>query len=164
MPGWLPAVVLGAAALGTGLLAGLLWAFGTAVLPGLRRAGDDAFVDAFRGMNTAILNPVFLLVFTGVPVASAAAVALLGVAGDDALPWAVAGLAANLVTAAVTAAVNVPLNRVLDAAPVATPADRQRARAAFDAPWTRAHRVRTATSVLAAAALVVALATRGVTV
>jgi uncharacterized membrane protein len=160
MPGWLPAVVVGAAAVGTALLAGLLWSFGTAVLPGLRRAGDDAFVVAFRGMNAAILNPGFLLVFTGVPVVSAAAVAVLAVAGGDGLPWAVAGLVGNLVTVAVTTAVHVPLNRALDGAPVATPADRRRARAAFDAPWTRAHRVRTAASVLAAVVLVVALAVR----
>jgi uncharacterized membrane protein len=157
MPAWLPAVVVGAGVLGTGLLAGLLWSFGTAVLPGLRRAGDDAFVAAFRGMNAAILNPVFLLVFTGVPLLSAVAVALVAVAGGAGLPWAVAGLVGNLATAAVTAAVNVPLNRALDAAAVGSPGDRRRARAAFDEPWTRAHRVRTATSVLAAAALVVAL-------
>lgn len=159
MPGWLPAVVLGAAAFGTGLLAGLLWSFGTAVLPGLRRAGDDAFVTAFRGMNGAILNPAFLLVFTGVPVLSAAAVVVAAGRHDGALPWTATGLAANLVTVAVTAAVNVPLNHRLDAAPDATPADRQRARDAFDRPWSRAHRVRTATSVLGAAAFVAALAT-----
>lgn len=157
MPGWLPAAVLGAAALGTGLLAGLLWSFGTAVLPGLRRAGDDAFVAAFRGMNTAILNPAFLLVLVGVPVLSAAGVVVAG--GGPALPWALAALVANLATLVVTAAVNVPLNHRLDAAPVATPADRQRARLAFERPWSRAHRVRTATGVLGAASLLAALAT-----
>ena len=58
-------ISLFAALLTTGLMAGVYLAFSIAVLPGIARGDDNTFVVAMRGMNAAILNPVFLLIFVG---------------------------------------------------------------------------------------------------
>ena len=50
------AVVPVFAAVVTGLFAGLFFAFSIAVMPGLRRAGDRAMIEAMQGVNVAILK------------------------------------------------------------------------------------------------------------
>lgn len=98
----------------TGLSAGLFTTFSIAVMPGLRRAGDASFVDAMRGINVAILNPVFGVIFGG---AFIAAVAALIVGWNDvARPWFIAGIILYVIGAFImTGAVNVPLNDALEA-------------------------------------------------
>ena len=59
------AAILATATVLTGLSAGLFVTFSYAVMPGLRRTGDATFVQAMRAINSAILNPVFALVFGG---------------------------------------------------------------------------------------------------
>lgn len=157
MPGWLPGAVLGGAALASALLAGLLWGFACAVVPGMRRAGPDASVAVFRGVNAAIVRPVFLLVLLGAPALAGAGAALALVAAPGAVPWAVAGLAGVAATLVITGAVNVPINDRLAAAPLGTAEDRGRAWAEVDGPWHRANRVRTATAAAGAALLLVAV-------
>jgi uncharacterized membrane protein len=152
-------LMLAAATVTTGLAAGLLYAFGCAVMPGLRRVGDQAFVATMRGINVAIVNGWFLLAFGGALVFTAAAAALhLGVPGRPELRWIVAALAGYVLTLVVTGRVNVPLNDRLaeerDVEGAAAARDR------FERRWTRWHHVRTATSVVAFTCLVVALAVR----
>ena len=78
-----------------GLSAGLFFAFAYAVMPGLARAGDRTLVTAMQGVNVAILNPLFLVVYLGPLVFGAAtAVALLGDGQGDVLGWTIAGVAA----------------------------------------------------------------------
>lgn len=98
----------------TGLMAGLFAAFAYAVMPGLRRTGDVAFVSAMRGINQAILNPVFGVLFGGALVLLAAALVVSrdepGVRG-----WVALALVLYVATLVVTVAVNVPLNDRLEA-------------------------------------------------
>ncbi|WP_340556450.1 hypothetical protein [Streptomyces sp. GSL17-111] len=54
-----------AAALTTGLVAGLFARFSHAKMPGLRRVEDAAFVQAMRHVNRAVLTPWFLSAFLG---------------------------------------------------------------------------------------------------
>ena len=61
-------IVLGAAVIAMGLLAGLFYAFDVAVMPGLTGADDGTLVDAMQQMNDAIENPAFFLTFLGAPV------------------------------------------------------------------------------------------------
>ena len=68
-------ISLYAALVTTGLMAGVYLAFSIAVLPGIARTDDNTFVASMRGMNTAILNPVFGLVFGGPLVFGVAAIA-----------------------------------------------------------------------------------------
>ena len=69
-------LVLGAAALTMGLLAGLFYAYSVSVMPGLAQADDRTLVDAMQHINEAIENPVFLLTFFGAPLLAVAALIL----------------------------------------------------------------------------------------
>jgi uncharacterized membrane protein len=144
--------VLVAATLATGLMAGLFYAFAVAVMPGLARTGDRAFVEAMQRINVAILNPWFLTLFTGAALLSAAAGALH--LGRPALPWIAAGLVLYVIGLVITGVVNVPLNNALLAAGDRDPGA---ARAAFEAAWVRWHLIRTAALALSFASLAWAL-------
>src|SRR4051794_9859576 len=113
----------------TGLMAGLFTAFSYAVMPGLARTDDAAFVQSMQRINVAILNPVFGLCFGGALVLTA--VAALLHRGRPGLAWIVAGLVLYVAVLAVTFAVNVPLNDRLAAASGAAAA----ARDAFERTW-----------------------------
>src|SRR5688500_17535686 len=66
-----PALVLSAVSvLLFGLSAGVFFTYSNSVMPGLRRTDDHTYVTAFNGMNVAILNPLFFVVFVGAQIAS----------------------------------------------------------------------------------------------
>lgn len=101
------------AAVGCGMLGGVMFAFSTSVLPGLRRLPPEDAVAAMRGFNAAILNPVFLLTFLGATVCCAGVLVLS--LFDDVPAWPIVGAAVFLVGGfGVTAAANVPLNNRLE--------------------------------------------------
>ncbi|MGV9827764.1 MULTISPECIES: anthrone oxygenase family protein [unclassified Gordonia (in: high G+C Gram-positive bacteria)] len=138
------------AVISTGLIAGLFAAFSYSVMPGLRRVDDASFVATMRGINVAILNPVFGALFGGALILTLV-VAVLGWRGE-ARWWLVVGAGLYVVAVVITMAVNVPLNTALQdgVEPVA------RLRAAFESSWTVWNVVRTVTSVGAFASLAVA--------
>jgi uncharacterized membrane protein len=115
-----------------GLSAGLFATFSYVVMPGLKRSSDAAFVDAMRGINIAILNPVFALTFGG-----AFFVGLLALVlgwDDSSRPWVIAGLVLYALGAyVITFAINVPMNDTLEAG---TGGDAS-LRETFEARWTR---------------------------
>ncbi|WP_017586538.1 anthrone oxygenase family protein [Nocardiopsis ganjiahuensis] len=149
------------AAVLTGLFAGLFLAFSMAVMPGLARAGDQAMVEAMQGINTAILNPLFALVFVGAPVAALGSLALFLASGAHvSAAWAGAALVLLVVTVVVTFTVNVPRNNALERAGAAERIkDPAAARAAFEPVWVRWNHLRSLASVAALACSVVALVT-----
>ncbi len=128
--GFWTSATLVAATLAAGLMAGLFAAFWYAVMPGLARASDLAFVDGMQRINVAILNGWFGLCFAGALVFPVlAAVLHAGAERRSVLPWIVAGAVLYLVVLVVTFAANVPLNDRLDAAGDPAP-DRRPARGA----------------------------------
>ncbi|WP_116246966.1 DUF1772 domain-containing protein [Nocardiopsis sp. FIRDI 009] len=146
----------------TGLFAGLFFAFSVAVMPGLRGAGDRTVIEAMQGVNVAILNPLFALVFLGAPVAAlATATRDAAVGAGMTTVWSSVSLAALLAVVLVTFAFNVPRNNALEAAgPVAGVDDPAAVRGAFETAWVRWNHVRTLLSVLALVCSAVALAVR----
>jgi len=52
-------LILGAAAIATGLLAGLFYAYACSIMPGLHASSDRTAVEAMQNINEAIQNPVF---------------------------------------------------------------------------------------------------------
>lgn len=152
-------VILVAAIVLGGLFAGLFAGFSYAVMPGLRRADDAAFVQAMRQINLAILNPVFTIVFAGAPLAAVAAAAT---SFDDpsARWWAVTGAALLVATVGTTIAVNVPMNDRLEAGVKGGDAASS-LRSAFERRWVVWNHVRTVLSAGALVALAVALARGG---
>lgn len=138
--------VLMSATVLTGLSVGLIAAFSYAIMPGLRRAGDAAFVEAMQGINVAILNPVFALTFGGSLVAMVAALVVGW--NDPARPWIIAGLLLYAVgVLGVTFAFNLPLNDALEAGKGSAAELRRE----FEDPWTRLNHIR---SVLGTASFV----------
>lgn len=130
----------------TGLSAGLFATFSYAVMPGLGRGDDDTFVRAMRGINEAILNPVFAVVFVGAPVAAAAAL-MSGWSGAG-RTWMIAGLLLYVLGAfVVTATVNVPRNDALATGTEGDAVLRER----FESGWVRSNHAR---SLLTTAAFV----------
>ncbi|MFJ8791197.1 DUF1772 domain-containing protein [Streptomyces sp. NPDC102462] len=148
-------VVLGAATVATGLVAGVFYIFACAVMPALRRSGDRVFVEVMRNINDVIQNPVFFLSFMGALVLTA--VSAWQLRHTPAARWARAGLAAYALAFLVTVAFNVPLNDALAAA--GTPAAALRDR--FEDPWVAWNAVRALLSTAATACLTRALVLYG---
>lgn len=143
----------------TGLFAGLFLSFSMAVMPGLARVEDRAMVESMQRINSAILNPLFALVFVGAPVAVLGSAALFLVAGaHPSAVWTGVGLVALVVTVAITFTVNVPRNNALDAVRATSEAaDMAAARAAFESVWVRWNHVRALMGVAALVCCVVGL-------
>lgn len=136
----------------TGLSAGLFATFSYVVMPGLRRSDDAAFVGAMRGINIAILNPVFALVYGGSFIATIAA---LVVGWDDgSRSWIIAALVTYALGAyVITGAVNVPLNNALEAGADSPSALRQ----TFEDRWIVWNHARSILTIAAFVCLLVAL-------
>ena len=109
----LPMTVL--AAVGSGLMAGLLFAFSNFVMKALTRLPPEQGMAAMQLINVTIINPVFLLLFLGTAVLCAV-LALYSVLQwqSTTTVWLLVGCVFYLVgTVGVTMAFNVPLNNVL---------------------------------------------------
>jgi uncharacterized membrane protein len=153
-------VVLVAATVTTGLIAGLFYAYACSVMLGLRQTDARTFVYAMQRINVAILNVWFLVCFLGALVLTVLAVALqIGQERRSTLPWTVAALILYLVVLGVTGRVNVPLNNELAAAgDVDRIVDLAAVRARFEDRWVRWNVVRAVASTAAFGCLAVALA------
>ena len=136
-----------AAALTTGLMAGVFFSFSVAVMPGLAQTDDRTFVGGMQGMNRAIQNGWFLLSFMGALVFGALAVFFhLRGGATRAVPWIIVGLALYVVVLVITFALNIPLNNQLEAAGGGHPdgiADLAGTRKHFEATWVALNHVRT---------------------
>ena len=147
-----------AAALGSGLMAGLFFAFSNSVMGALARLPEAQGVAAMNSINVVILNPLFLTVFLGTALvcAIAATMALFqwNAAGSA---WLLAGslfyLAGIIV---VTMALNVPLNEALAGVDPAS-AEASTLWARYLNEWVMWNHVRTVAGVTALAAFIVAL-------
>ncbi|MEU3557985.1 anthrone oxygenase family protein [Streptomyces fragilis] len=139
-------VVLVAATVTTGLVAGLFYAFSIAVMPGLARTDDRTVVRTMRSINAAILNGWFLLGYLGALLFDVVAVVLLAVdrGTDGGLVPVVAATALYLAAVLLTARVNIPLNNGLERVDAeAGAAGSAAARSRFERPWVRANHGRT---------------------
>ncbi|MFD7262422.1 DUF1772 domain-containing protein [Streptomyces sp. NPDC059874] len=143
-------VTLVAATVGTGLMAGLYFAFDISVMPGLGRGDDQTYVTAMRNMNEAIDNGLFGLLFLGAFLATGVAAAQQQRGGrTDAARWGWVAFALYGLSLLVTAIVNIPLNNQLARAG----ADVTAARSRFGGRWTTGNVVRTVACTAALAAL-----------
>lgn len=157
----LSVLALAVAVVSTGLVAGIVFAYSNSVMPGLRHADDRTFVDACQRLNTAIHNPLFMLVSNLALLATAAAAVLAALAGlgGAVLAWTGAALLLYLGTLVLTLAVNVPMNNALIAAghPDTIPGDLAEVRARFETRWTAMNNLRTLSTTAALVCLVIAL-------
>jgi uncharacterized membrane protein len=157
-------VVLVLAIVSNGLMAGVFAIYANAIMPGLRRTDDRTFVGAFQAVDTAIMNPAFLLTFLGALVTSGGAVVLHLPEGErDPLPWCAVAFALYAFVVVSTIAVNVPRNDAIKAEgdPDRIP-DLAGVRRRFDERlWARWNLARAVASTGALACLAWALAEHG---
>ncbi len=156
-------IVLGAAVIAMGLVAGLFYFSAIAVMPALTAADDHTLVDAMQQMIDKIENPAFFLTFLGAPVLAAVALVQARRSGSaKTAGWIVAGLALYTVMVVVTFAVHIPLNEELkEAGDPARIENLAAVRDDFVTPWVAWDIVRTVASTAAFASLAWALVLRG---
>ncbi|MGW3286039.1 anthrone oxygenase family protein [Streptomyces sp. NPDC001002] len=135
-------LVLGAATVAMGLIAGLFYTFACAIMPALARSDDKVFVDVMRDINDVIQNPVFFLSFMGALALSA--VSAWQLRGTPYRWWVWAGFLAYALVFLITIVINIPLNN--DLADMTDPAA---AREHFEDPWVAWNVVRAVGSTVA---------------
>lgn len=152
-----------AAALTTGLMAGLFAGFAYGVMPGLSRTDDRTFISAMQKINVAIVNGWFMISFMGALfVAVVATVVHWRGGAHPALPWVIAGLVLYALMFLVTVAVNVPLNDQLAAAGDASGiGDPAAVRERFEGRWVAWNIVRAVAATAAFACFAWALVVNG---
>jgi uncharacterized membrane protein len=146
------------AAVGSGLMGGLLFAFSNFVMKALLEQPPASAIRTMQAINLTIVNPLFLAVFLG----TALATAILAVTGllrlsTPGMPLLLAGSALFLLgTFGVTMIFNVPLNNAL-----ATQDPSSAAAAQFwltyVSRWMAWNHVRTVASLAATACLILAI-------
>lgn len=156
-PTWLT-VLKFIAALGSGLVAGVFFAFSTFVMTALGRIPAAHGIAAMQNINVTVFNPLFMGAFMG----TAALCFGLGILAPfkwslPGTPWMLAGcLLYFFGTFAVTAAGNVPLNDALAAVRPDSP-EAPKLWANYLMMWTLWNHVRTAASTAALASFIMSL-------
>ncbi|GAA3193000.1 DUF1772 domain-containing protein [Actinocorallia longicatena] len=142
-----------AAALNTGVAAGLFFAFSTGVMPGLALLPPGEGGDAMRAINRAVPNPVFMLGFLG-PALLGLVVGVWWLADRNESPLLITGALLYLAGAvAVTGRFNIPRNDAL----AKTGPDDEAYWNRYLVEWTRWNHVRFFASLASAGCYVAAL-------
>ncbi|NYD67559.1 anthrone oxygenase family protein [Agromyces atrinae] len=153
-------VLLAAATLSIGLVAGYVLGYANSVMPGLRHADDRVFVSANQHINEAVHNPVFMALSNIGPAALLAATIVQFFAFDGWLVLVLTLLSLVLygVTLVLTLGINVPMNnRLIALGDIHDAAQLAEARAQFEKPWTLMNTARTWTTSFSAIAALVAV-------
>ncbi|MFF5987618.1 anthrone oxygenase family protein [Prauserella flavalba] len=143
------------AVLGTGLVAGVFFAFSSFVMRALASLPPAQGAAAMQSVNRTVLNPVFLGVFAGTALLSVALVVLSIVRGGGA--WLLAGAVSYLAgTFILTRVVHVPRNDALMRV-AADSAEGAEFWTGYVPAWTRWNHVRMLASLTSCAFFVIAL-------
>jgi len=154
--GWLRTATI-AAAVGSGVMGGVYFAFSTFVMPALRRLPADRAVAAMQAINRAAPAPFVVVGLLGAGgTCVALAIEPITDLHDGAARWRLAGSGLYLVSLVITFGFHVPRNEALDRVDVA---DRGAGPAweEFVGSWTAGNHVRAIVSVAAATMLSYAL-------
>ncbi|MGH6832157.1 MAG: DUF1772 domain-containing protein [Methyloceanibacter sp.] len=146
------------AALGAALVAGIFFAFSVFIMTALGRLPAEGGISAMQSINVVVLNPVFFAVFFGTAaIALVVAITALIAWSEPGAPYLLAGSLLYLVgTILVTMVFNVPLNnRLASVAPGS--AEGAAVWTRYLSAWTAWNHIRTAASLAAAAAFIIAL-------
>lgn len=146
-------------ATGCGLMAGIYFAFSTFVMTALGRLDQTAGIAAMNAINVDIVRSLFMPLFLGTTVASAALMVMgvLRVSEPGAVRMIVGGGLYVIGMFVVTMVFNVPLNNTLAAVGPSAP-EAASVWATYLKDWTFWNHVRTVASVVACALFIAALA------
>jgi uncharacterized membrane protein len=148
------------AAVGSGVIGGVLYAFSVMVMRSLAQLPAQHGIAAMQAINAAALRPAFLWVFTGTAALCAAVVVGSLLDWDDASPYVlVGGLLYLIGSFGLTVGYHVPRNEALDRVEPSSP-DAASHWSRYVRDWTAWNHVRGAAAVAAAALLTIALHVR----
>lgn len=143
-----------------GLSAGLFYAWAVSVIPGTKRIPDKSYLEAMQSINRAILNPAFFLIFFGSLLLMISSTYLQFKADAGLAFWLLlsATITYLIGTLGVTMFGNVPMNDALDVIRLSELDMEQlsQTRKSYEGKWNQFHMIRTAFSVLAFAASLLA--------
>jgi uncharacterized membrane protein len=143
----------------SGLVAGLFFGWQVSVIPGNKLVANDSYLETMQKINREILNPLFYLVFIGsVPVLIINTVYQYLQSSATSFWISVAAAIIHLVGVfMVTGLGNVPMNNKLDKQDLAPMSEHDMAkfRIWYESKWNSLHTIRTVSSILAFALLVV---------
>jgi uncharacterized membrane protein len=152
---WLSLFTL-AAALGSGLVAGVFFAFSSFVMKALARLPASQAIGAMQAINLAVINPLFLGAFLGTAAVSAGlAVAAFFRGGNGASDLVAAAILYVCGCFLVTILLHVPLNNALASADPDS-ASGAVLWARYLKRWVRWNHVRAAAAMAASAAFILA--------
>ena len=144
-------------ALGSGLMAGVFFAFSNFVMAALKRLAPAEGIRAMQAINVTVLNRLFLSVFMGTGAISIAAIVLSFLQPAPVGYYALFGAAVYLLGCIlVTMRGNVPLNKALAALDLQAP-DAPARWSDYVRDWTRWNHVRTAACVVALVLFILAI-------
>jgi uncharacterized membrane protein len=152
-------VLLLLSALGSGLMAGVFFAFSNFVMAALARLAPAEGIRAMQAINVTVLNRLFLATFLGTGVTSVAAMVIAAVwrRGDPGTLYCLMAGALYLIgSILVTMRGNVPLNNALAALDPTHPESATRW-SDYVHNWTRWNHVRTIACAVATALFIFAL-------
>jgi uncharacterized membrane protein len=146
------------AALGSGLVAGIFYAFSTFIMKALGKLPPEKGIAAMQSINVVIINPWFIPLFIGTALLCIFITVLTFIQRPpSAMTWLLAGSVLYFVgTFVVTMVFNVPRNNALDAVDAAT-TEGAKVWAGYLVTWTFWNHVRTVAALGAMVALIVAL-------
>ena len=153
-------ILLVAAGVLTGLLAGLFYAFSVSVNGALGKLTDIEYVRAMRSINRVILNPLFLASFFGPVLLLPLLIIFFNNGFGSTYSLLLLGAAVLYIggTFGTTIAGNVPLNEALERFNPQGASEKEisEARARFEKPWNRLNTFRMYMAIGATALLVLA--------
>ena len=155
----LKTIVLCLAILTTGFMAGLFYTWSFSVVPGLKKLADKHYIAAFQSMNRGILNPAFFFIFLGSIVCLPLATILHYNSNKTFWYFLISSLLYGFGSIAVTFLGNIPLNNSIDVFDTSksTPKEISFFRQLFESKWNTCNLIRTVTSVIAFALLIIGL-------
>jgi uncharacterized membrane protein len=146
------------AALGSGMIGGLLFAFSNFVMRALAQQSPESGIRTMQAINITIINPLFFLVFLGTVLASMIlAITALPRLSSPSTIFLLIGCVIYIVgTFGVTLAFNVPLNNRLA---ILEPSTTQAAEIwrEYVSSWMQWNHVRTITAILASLLLILSV-------
>lgn len=150
-------LAIGTAAVGSGLVSGVLFAFSSFVMPALRRIPPAQGIAAMQSINRQATTPAFMTLVGGTALV-AAGVGLEAVLHRDqpAARWVGAGTISFMVALAITGGFNVPRNDRLAGFDATTP-EATRYWSTFLTEWIAGNHTRTAFCIIATACYAIAL-------
>ncbi|MEI3598635.1 MULTISPECIES: anthrone oxygenase family protein [unclassified Oceanobacillus] len=151
-------ILIFTASLGSGLIAGLFFAFSAFVMKALYRLPPEQGISAMQSINSVVLNRLFFTVFMGTSLVCILLViiSLLNWKEPNAIYIFVGSLFYLLGSLLVTAVYNVPLNNAL-ANVIATDAESLELWKEYYLKWTSWNHVRTISSLASSALFVFVL-------